>query len=170
LTTGAHQVRTDAADANGVAFATTLQRSHDRKVAIFNGGPGHFRRYETSTDQFMLGGIATPYDGFLSIDRDGQHLALALGLYDASLTFVRRIESVYGDAQVVPAISISADGEYLYHGARGGIMRARVNDGRLVDWTANPVLGDVMRVAGDDSFVVTGSGFNTGALSLIRMR
>src|SRR5687767_4981073 len=170
LATGEQRIRADAADGNGIAGASTIQRSPDRMAFVYNGGPSHFRRYDLVTDQFTLGGNATPYGVKLSQDRGGQHSALSLDIYDVSLAFVRRVESIFGAAAVSVPSTLSADGEYLYYAAAPGIMRSRVSDGLLVDRTLNPILGEIVRIASDDSFIVTARGTDTGMLSLIRLR
>lgn len=170
LATGEQRIRADAANESGVAGAATIQRSPDRLAFIFNGGPGHFRRYDAISDQFTLGGSATPYSVMVSLDRGGQHNGLSLDIYDASLTFLRRVESIYGASPVGVASSVSADGEYLYYLGAPGVMRSRVSDGRLVDRTRNPIQGEMIRIASDDSFLVTAWGFETAAMSLIRLR
>lgn len=169
LATGDQRTRTDAADNNGVARASSIQRSPDHLAFVFNGGFGHFRRYDATTDQFTVGGNATPYDVGFSLDRGGQHNALSLDIYDASLTFVRRVESIVAPGAVVPA-AISPGGVYLYHLTPSGMLRSRVSDGLLIDRTRLPVAADFVRIAGDESFLVTWSTATTGQLSLIRLR
>jgi hypothetical protein len=170
LATGEQRVRTDAADANGIAHAHSMRRSPDRLAVVFNGGPGHFRRYDATTDQFTLGGSTMPYGGGLSLDRRAQHTSLGLNIYDASLTFARRVQSIYGSGPLSPGTSLSVDGEYLYIGGRPGVMRSRVSDGQIVDRTRNPILGHIFREASDGSFLVTATDIGTTQLSLIRMR
>jgi hypothetical protein len=121
------------------------------------------------TDQFTLGGNATPSSVMFSLDRGGQHNALSLDIYDASLTFVRRVESIYTSG-AVPAAAISADGEYLYHQIPAGVLRSRVSDGVLIDRIRNPVDAEVISIASDDSFLVTGVRTSTAPVSLIRLR
>ena len=172
LVTGDQRVRTDAADASGVTLTGSMQRSPDRLAFVFNGGTGHFRRYDATTDQFTASGstVQMSGSGYLSVAGSGPYTAIGRLIYDGSLTFVRRVESIWGAANLVPATALSADGQYLYIGGRPGLMRSRVSDGKIVDRTMNPVPGDIFRVAGDDSFVVTATQTGPTQLSLIRMR
>lgn len=167
LANGTHRVRTDVAE---TARATSMQRSPDRAAVVFNGGPGHFRRYDVTTDQFTLGGDVRPYHVTFSLDRGGQHNALSLDIYDASLTFLRRVESIFGAADVVVPVAISPDGQYLYHKSSLGVMRSRVDDGALVDRSRNPTAADLMRIASDGRFLVTGAGVTTAEISLVRLQ
>lgn len=49
-------------------------------------------------------------------------------------------------------------------------MRWRVSDGGIVDRTSNPIRPDLIRVASDDSFIVTATSVGGAHVSLIRMR
>lgn len=174
LATGQARTRSEPAAANGNVIASAMQRSPDRTVLAFNGGQNHFWRYDVRTDQFTLGG-AVPWTGVVpSLDRGGQHTAIWLDIYDASLAFERRVESVYGSTTWPVPSTLAADGEYLYHlgppGSMRSIMRARVSDGVLLDRIVNPFPGDIVRVASDDSFLVIGSGPSVARLSLVRLR
>lgn len=168
LGTGQQRTRTDAANVNGFAIASSIQRSPDHLAFVFNGGSGHYRRYDATTDQFTLGGSATPYNWDFSLDRGGQHNALSLDIYDASLAFIHRVESIVTSGGVVHS-AISADGESLYHLTLSGVLRSRVSDGLLIDRTRKPTDADFIRIASDDSFLVTWSTAQTGELSLIRL-
>lgn len=82
----------------------------------------------------------------------------------------RRLESIWSGTSLVPATRISADGEYLYVNGPRGVMRWRVSDGGIVDRTSNPIRPDLIRVASDDSFIVTATSVGGAHVSLIRMR
>jgi hypothetical protein len=170
LATGQSRIRSEPADGNGNVIASAMQRSPDRTAFVFNGGRGHFWRYDANTDRFTPGADVTWPGVLFSLDRGGRHSAMWHDIYDASLTFVRRVESIYGSATFPRGSSLSADGEYLYHLGPPGIMRSRVSDGVLIDRTPNPIAGEIIRVASDDSFLVTGSEPPLAALSLIRLR
>ncbi len=172
LATGEQRVRADAADASGVTVTGVMQRSPDRLAFVFHGGPGHFRRYDATTDQFTPSGTTVQMSGggFLSVAGSGPYTGFGRLIYDGSLTFVRRVESVWGDANLGVPTALSTDGEYLYIGGRPGLMRSRVSDGKIVDRTMNPIPAHIFRVAGDDSFVVTATQSGPTELSLIRMR
>ena len=168
LTTGAQRTRTDAANASGFAQASTIQRSPDRVAFVFNGGFGHLRRYDATTDQFTVGGdVISPGRDF-SLDRGGQHNAVSLDIHDASLTLIRRVESIVTSGALVQS-AISADGASLYHLTPSGVLRSRVSDGLLIDRTRKPADADLIRIASDDSFLVTWPEWQVGGLSLIRL-
>ena len=171
LATGQSRTRPEGADVDGVTAAGIPQRSSDRTVFVYRARTGHFRRYEAATDRFTTGATVTPYNTLFSLDRGGVHTAWSLDIYDATLNFVRRVESPFGPFLPVSAASaLAADGEYLYHMGAPGIMRSRVSDGALVDRTRNSIAANMIRVASDGTYLVTGLGFELGVLSLIRLQ
>lgn len=120
--TGEQRVRTDAADASGVASVYNMQRTPDRLAFVFKKAADRFGRYDVATDQFTDGGIVPRPSGGgrLSVARGGAYTADGRLIYDASLTFVRRVQSIWGGSSGVMATALSADGEYLYMGVRQG--------------------------------------------------
>ena len=53
----------------------------------------------------------------------------SLDIYDATLNFVRRVESPFGPFQPVSAASaVAADGEYVYYMSAPGIMWSPAQD------------------------------------------
>jgi hypothetical protein len=171
LATGQSRTRPEGADVDGATASGNTQRSPDRTVFVYRARTGPFRRYDAATDRFTTGGIPTWYNTAFSLDRGGVHTAWSLDIYDATLNFLRRVESPFGPFQPVSAASaLAADGEYLYYMSAPGIMRSRVSDGALVDRTRNSIAADRIRVASDGTYLVTGSGFELGVLSLIRLQ
>jgi len=151
LGTQAQRLRTDAGDGGNVGVAA-LERSFDHSTVVLRGNPTLFQRYDASSDTFgprhSVASIGT-----MSVDGTGQHVALGVDVYDATLGFLRRMHSPF--IGWVPT-AVSADGQYLYQGvARYGIVRSRVSDGVMLDRSLGPVFtGGLVRMSPDGTMLV----------------
>jgi len=153
LATDGERLRTDAGNGGNVGGGA-LGRSHDHSTLVLNGGPSLFQRYDATQDAFGPGRSAIPYDWTPVVDGTGQHVAIGLDIYDASLEFLRRVRTPSPGG--VPLSALSPDGAYLYmvywsH----GIVRSRVSDGEIVDRTPNPIRPDLIRASPDGATLVT---------------
>ncbi|PYP60221.1 MAG: hypothetical protein DMD44_02950 [Gemmatimonadetes bacterium] len=151
LATQVQRLRTDAGDGGNVGVAA-LERSFDHSTVVLRGNPTLFQRYDASSDAFgPLHSVASI--GTISVDGTGQHVALGADVYDATLGFLRRMDSPF--VGWVPT-AVSADGQYLYQGvARYGIVRSRVSDGVMLDRSLGPVFtGGLVRMSPDGTMLV----------------
>lgn len=152
LATGAQRVRTDG-PADG--FTVSIERSLDHSVLVASTGTC-LQSYDAATDAFSpCRGIAIPQGIAPHADRTGQRFNRSLDVYDASLAWLRRVESVSEPMGSYTA-TISADGEYVYHVIWGvGVLRSRVSDGALVDRTLLPSIEPTLvRVSPDGTTLI----------------
>jgi hypothetical protein len=91
--------------------------------------------YRSSTDTFEPCRTLRQH-GLPSVDLTGERFAVGRDVYDASLTFLRTVESVPTIFPVQPPSVITPDGTQLYHYAEGvGLIRTRAADGAIQDRT-----------------------------------
>lgn len=164
LATGQQRVR-------GQHDGAELVRSPDASVILLAGGPVFLQRYESATDTF--GPRRPPVrSGFASLNAGGTRLSVSLDVYDASLDFLRSVESPFG-GPVAAQSAITVDGEDLYmvHWPLG-VVRSRVSDGRMMDRTPNPIRPTYIRASPDGTMLITVDSQSgaTSRLSTIRLQ
>ena len=131
LATGAVTLRTDAGD-GGDTGAGQLGVSPDGAVAVLNGGPGKFQRYDAATDRF--GPLATARSGGQpQVANGGSVVAVGGDFYDGSLQYLHTTQAVATMQMAGRPHVLSPDGQVLYLGYGYGVVRIRVSDDAIVD-------------------------------------
>lgn len=168
LATGAQHLRTDAGNSGQIMAA--MGRSLDHNVLVVNGGADAFQRYDVATDRFGPARSAKS-KGLPVLDATGQHVAVGFDIYDASLQYLRGVDSPVRP-ETVPTV-LSPDGKTLYQLLSGsGLLRSSVSDGTIVDRAHNPIEGLQLWISDDGTLIVT-AGFasdNPSNISTIDMR
>jgi len=171
LANGVQRVRTDAG-VSGNINGNVMGRSLDHSVIVLNCGPDFFQRYDVATDHFgerKSASSAVPP----VIDATGTRIAVGLDVYDASLQYLRRINSPLPPSGAAIPTALSADGDEFYQlFARPGVVRSRVSDGAILDRVINGIRADQIRISDDGTMLVTFARFDgpTGGVSTIDLR
>ena len=169
LASGAQRMRTEAS--GGLPIAGGIERSGDRSMLVLDGvGDACLQRYDVATDRF---GPCRPgaFSRAASVDATGRNSAIALDVYDESLTLTRRVNSVFRGG--VPTTAISPDGEVLFQVHwQLGIIRSRVGDGVMLDRIPNSIQPTAMRATPDGGRLITVDSQNgaTSRVSVIELR
>lgn len=149
--TGQQRVRPEARGTNVVSDAQ-LTRSPDGSVIMLGNEAWFFQRYDAITDTFSPQ-RQPRHSGWLSLNAGGSITAMGTSIYDASMQFVRAVQTPGGGGSENTLLSV--DGEFLYLQDWGrGIVRSRVSDGRVVDRTPSPVRPNDIRVSPDGTMLV----------------
>ncbi len=123
------QLRTDAGIA-GQTGGGAMVGSSDHAVAVLNGGPGMFQRYDAATDAFRPATTARG-EGTLAVDATGSHVTVGGDIYDSTLQYVVTPRVFHYRYQ---PIVLSADGKVIYFSyGNAGNVRCRTSDGSTID-------------------------------------
>ena len=158
LATGAQRVRRDAGN-NGNVGVALLGRSLDHSAVVLFHVGANLQRYDVSTDQFGTP-VATTVMAPVTpaLDSTGTYVAVETTIYDRSLQVVRAATSPFES----PLASVlSADGDTLDEVTPyGDIVRARVNDGSIIDRIKSPIgaVDGKSRISDDGTLLMTTQG------------
>ena len=151
LTTGQQRGRPEARGTNVVSDAQ-LTRSPDRSVVMLGNEAWFFQRYDAIPDTFSPQ-RQPRHSGLLSLNAGGSITAMGTSLYDASMQFVRAVQTPGGGPSANTLLSV--DGEFLFlPDWRLGIVRSRVSDGGLADRTPIAIRPNHIRVSPDGTMLV----------------
>ena len=151
FTTGQQRGRPEARGTNVVSDAQ-LTRSPDRSVIMLGNEAWFFQRYDAITDTFSPQ-RQPRHSGLLSLNAGGSLTAMGTSIYDASMQFVRAVQTPGGGPAANTLMSV--DGEFLYlPDWRLGIVRSRVSDGLVADRTPIPIRPNHIRVSPDGTMLV----------------
>lgn len=151
--TGVQRIRTDAGS-SGIIGSGAMTGSLDHSVVLLTGGATYDQRYDAGTDQFGAQQSFPSGAGNISVDADGSRVAIDLDVFDASLHFLRTVNSPVGPAEV-PVTALSAAGDVVYQILWPGVVRSRVADGAILDRIANPIRPNMLRASADGTLLVT---------------
>lgn len=166
LGTGTLALRQDAGD-GGETGAGLLGVSANGAVAVVNGGPGRFQRYDAATDAF--GPLATARaSGILQVADSGTLVAVGPDLYDGNLQYLRTPEAM-GTVPPGQPIALSPDGQVLYLAyGNVGVIRSRVSDGTTIDRLRLPLaVNAALSVSPDGATLLVQEGALSGGLDRI---
>jgi hypothetical protein len=151
LGTGVQRLRTDAGDSGNVGGAA-IQRSADHSTLILSSGVTLFQRYDAATDAFGPRHSTSRIAG-LTVDPTGQHVALGLDVYDATLQFLLTVHSQYA-GEIIPT-AFSGDGLVLYQAIPyQWIVRSRLSDGAILDHSPSPIFPALIRMSPDGTMLI----------------
>jgi hypothetical protein len=166
LATDSLRLRLDAGEAGDVG-AGRLGVSPGGAVAVLNGGPGKFQRYDAATDAFGVATTARDTFAVPEVDSAGDVIAVGHDLYDGSLRYLRTpdaVNIVFGG----PPIALSPDGGTMYFGLGNvGIIRSNVADGTTRDRLRVPIATNAMYVSPDGRAMYVIAGATSGSFDQI---
>jgi len=120
-----------------------------------NGDPACLQRFSVATNRFGPCIRPAVNDWAPTVDATGNHFALGLDIYDASMQLLPKAPGqplVFGN----PYTALSANGDALFVSLGNlGLVRLRTSDSAILDRTPNPVKPSLVRVSPDGSALVS---------------